>query len=649
MLANFLFLAPANAYAQFGYGKRFYPESVDLEGEAISATQVTLTWRLLNQNREYYTVRIYRASQQAPDALELLTTVSGTTVSFTDSGLKPNQTYSYQIRFRGTYPTMLSRPSNVARVLTLDPNTDSGAPLTVNVPRYTTADPNIRSAITTLSAKATASNKILLQWGSPRMRNISSLRIFRADPDNPGEFIYLWSIGANQHSWVDETVYPKSTYSYILRYRVSSNGTLLSPPTNVATATTPDGDGPTKEPLYTRKNTLPKSNETQLSNVQGQPASINVTGYNRTSNDSAVPLDNREETLMYVINQYRASLGLGPVRPSVNLCRAADYFAKDMASNGLGISQTHNSMGQGAAIRARDVGYNIPTQFGTLTFVTREEEPADFLERLKTQMRDGDVMANPIWKTIGIARSYDGMGNWLWAVEFAAFWDFTIPLPGEDEDGRVDGNELVRTRPPRAALEKGSFFSGYGDDGKPYSTLHCDYSTKACWKDPVETYNRALEELSDPDELIGQWHVQSTMSSSGITHFNDLNGYDMSSYTINLQLNRDRTWVMQGYKAYQKPTPVEAGTWKSVHDISSNEELVTFYRDSGKVAATLRVHVAKDRLTFFVIEGKDFFQSQKFDGDKTDDAQVIFTRNFGFLLGPHEAFPANLRCASCPR
>jgi uncharacterized protein YkwD len=539
---------------------------------------------------------------------------------------------------------MFSVPSNVARATTLDPNTDGGVPVSLNVPRYTSQDPGVRSAIKTLSAKATASNKILLQWGSPRMTKVASLRIFRADPETPGEFVLLDAVAANKHSWVDETVKPKSTYSYLLRYNIG-HGALLSPPTNIATATTPDGEGPTKEPRFPRNNTIPKAGEAQLSNVQGAPAFINPVYYSPFIN-SATPLDGREDALLYLINQYRGSKGLGPVRPSINLCRGADEFAKDMAKTGN--VSTHDSQGRGAAMRARNAGYNIITQFGSVAIGVRNEEPPDFFDRLKNFQREGDVMANPLWKIVGIARQYDDAGGWYWAIEFGAFWDYTIPLPGEDNDGRIDGNELIRTRPPRESLEKGHYFSGYGDDGKPYAPLHCDLTTKVCWKDPAESYNKALEELSDPDYLLGQWHAQYTVSAHGITHFNDLNGYDMTDYTINLQINKDNTWVMQGFKAYQNPTPVEAGTWKSVHDISANEDLVTFYRN-GKPAATLRIHAAKDRLTFFVVEDKDFFKSPKFDYNKLDDPQVIFTPGFGFLLGKHDPFPANLRCAACPR
>ncbi len=648
MLANFLFLAPAKGYGQMGTGKRWYPEKVELEGEAVSATQVTLTWRLINQDREYYYVRIYRAPESQPGNLIYITSVPSTAMTFTDSELKPNSTYTYQVTFIGRRITMPSRPSNMTYVKTLDPNTDGGVPQTVNVPRYTAQDPNIKSAVKTLTAKATASNKILLQWGSPRLQRVSSLRIFRADPENPGEFIYLYSIGADQHSWTDETVYPKSTYSYMLRYQVKGHGALLSPPTNVATATTPDGDGPTKEPIYARKNTLSKTTEQALSEVQGQPAYLNPVHYSPNLITSAIPLDGREDTLLYLINQYRASKGLGPLRPSLNLCKAADEFAKDMARTGQ--VGTHTSEGVGAAGRARNAGYTVfTTQFGTVTLETRGEEPGDFFERLKTSMREGDVLANPIWKTVGIARSYNDGGGWFWAIDLAAFWDYTIPLPGEDSDGRVDGSELVRTRPAREALEAGHYFSGYGDDGKPYSTLHCNLNTKVCWKDPVESYNKALELNSDADYLVGQWHVQHTMSSSGITHFNDINGYDMSGYTVNLQINKDKTWVMQGYKAYQKPTPVEAGTWKAVHDISANEELVTFYRDNGKQMAVVRIHAVKERLTFFAVEGKDFFQSPKFDYNKMDDPQIVLTPSFSFLLAPYEVFPSALRCASCPK
>src|SRR5205814_25346 len=136
-----------------------------LEVEAISASQVRLTWQLNNQARDYYNVRVYRANPLTPQYFEFITALGITATTYVDSGLKANTSYNYQIRFQGKKITMLSAPSNVATAVTMDPNSESGAPISIDVPRYTTQDPGIQSAIKTLSAKAIASNQIELRWG----------------------------------------------------------------------------------------------------------------------------------------------------------------------------------------------------------------------------------------------------------------------------------------------------------------------------------------------------------------------------------------------------------------------------------------------------------------------------------------------------
>jgi uncharacterized protein YkwD len=652
LVSSLLVITPNQASAQVGVGRRFHPETVHLEATAISATQIQLVWQINNAALDYLGIRIYRAKPATPTVFEFLTTLGVTSVTFTDSELKSNATYNYQIRYQGKKPIMLSVPSNVASAKTMDPNAEGGAPTTVNVPRYTTQDPGVRSAVKTLSARAIASNKIELRWGIPYMAKVASLRIFRTEPDNPNDFIFLDAVAANKTSWVDETVYPKKTYSYILRYNVG-HGAVLSPPSNIATTTTPDGEGPTKTPKYPRANKLPTGNLAVQNNIQGKPVVLNpnFSSFNPYILTSAVPLDELEQQFFDIVNNYRASVGVGPIRPSIILCRSADDYAKQIAQT----QELPRLLSQSGDTRrrARNWGYNVDTVYDTLAFTTRAR-PETYLDFLKNYSQWNDILINPIWKTVGIGRAYhEGSGTWYWILDFSAFWDYTIPLPGEDEEGRIDGNELVRTRPPSDALAQGHVFTGYGDDGKPYTTLHCDLETKACWKDPAPAGNAGLDDGSDPDELIGTWHLQFEITPSGIVHFNDVNGYDLTEFTMNLQIKKDGTWVSQGYRAYQNPTPVEAGTWKSVHDISHNEEIITFYRDNGKPTATIRAHATKGRLTFFVTDGgaemQNFFKSKPADVNNKDDQQVIFTPGLGFILAPHQPFPANLRCVSCPR
>ena len=93
----------------------------------------------------------------------------------------------------------------------------------------------------------------------------------------------------------------------------------------------------------------------------------------------------------------------------------------------------------------------------------------------------------------------------------------------------------------------------------------------------------------------------------------------------------------------QQPAPV------SIMIPARNEEVVTFFRDNGKTAVTLRVHATKGLMRFYAVDGGDFFKAVPADSNPKDDPQVIFTPGPGFYMVPTAPFPASMRCAACPR
>mgnify|MGYP000098906654 CR=1 FL=1 len=249
----------------------------------------------------------------------------------------------------------------------------------------------------------------------------------------------------------------------------------------------------------------------------------------------------------------------------------------------------------------------------------------------------------------------EATGQWYWVVEFAGFWDKTIPIPGEDEDGMVDGNPLIRTRPPGWAIAAGHRFTGYAEDGVDwYTSIHCDMDdpTRYCWKDAPPQGNPSLKEPSLRDNIAGTWHVQYTISPTGVVHYNDYNGWDATGFTISFWINANGTWATQGYRAYQQPTPTESGWWESIHDASRDEEIVTFYRQNGRPAATIRIHAAKGVLTLFAVEGgasmQSFLKGVPADNNPKDDPQILLHPGVSYFNAPHAPFPGSHRCNTCP-
>lgn len=606
-------------------------QTIELDARPISDSQIRLTWRI-NSPDVIGSIRIYRAHYVTPDNFVLLTTLPANALSYVDSGLKAKSTWVYRMQTSLRKPAQLSAPSNSARATTFDASSGSGTNQQnePEVPTITTEDPSLGNQIQTLTAVAISANEIELRWAVPSLSHVASLRIYRASSLEPKNYVMIGAVGSNLNRYIDADLKPRTTYYYHIKYNLNSHSANLSPPSNTAMATTPDGSDPNPRARYAGLRPKP-----------GIPYELPAGGIG-----TAIPLDDVESEFLYLLNQYRASRSVGPVRAAVSLTMASDALSKDIAARRE--VSIYDQSGFSGHLRVRAFGFTkIEAKVETLATATRIIDVETFFDSVKAYPEFNDLMLRPEWKVVGVGRGYNE-GSWYWVLDFTSIWDVTIPLPGEDTDGRIDGNERVRTRPPIDALAAGAKFSGYGDDGKPYSPVHCDLETQECWRDPAPAGNRALRENSYPENMIGQWHVEYQIDSKGVTHFNSPDKFDMTDFTMTLLVNEDGTWVSQGYKAYQDPTPVEAGTWKWVHDIPRGEEVVTFYRDNGKAPVTFRVHAAPGVMTFFVVDGGDFFKGVKADGNKKDDPQVVFTQGDGFFYVATPPFPAALRCTTCP-
>ncbi|MBK6797924.1 MAG: CAP domain-containing protein [Acidobacteria bacterium] len=349
-----------------------------------------------------------------------------------------------------------------------------------------------------------------------------------------------------------------------------------------------------------------------------------------TNSLTATPLDSEESTLLDLINKFRLQNGRNPLSPSISLTNAGDWMAGDMASKNY-LNKIDTS-GRNPSQRARVFGFpvNNSTTPENSLIASTEGSPRQVLDQWLSNAADREILINLHWKNIGVARSFNQrLNSWFWEVTFAAYWDKTIPLPGEDEEGRIDNNEFVRTRPPARALGAPWRFTGYGDDGQQYSTTHCivESSPEFCWSDPPRQGNPLLSDISMSEYLTGTWKVMYTISMMGIVHA-DLGIFDRTGFNMELQINPGGTWSMKGYRSGLPASQFESGNWQAVHDASRNEEIVTFVRQNGLPRATIRIHATKDQLTFFAVDGggtmKNFLRGVTADDNQKDDPQVIF-------------------------
>ncbi|HMV83892.1 MAG TPA: hypothetical protein PKA34_12235, partial [Blastocatellia bacterium] len=346
--------------------------------------------------------------------------------------------------------------------------------------------------------------------------------------------------------------------------------------------------------------------------------------------DTAFPLESEEQKLLGFINEHRLQNGRSPLGPSLCLTQASDFLSRDMAA--WDYTGKIDKQGRGVAERVRDYGYlsgSAPIDEDCLVNAGGATAQETF-ELWRATPANNAMLLTPFWKVAGVARTFNADNNrWHWNVTFAAYWDATVPLPGEDEEGRIDRNELIRTRPPSASLLADHRFSGYGDDGRPYSPVHCDLDSnpQLCWRDPPPQGNPRLDELSAPGKLIGAWKAMYTINQFGIVRAN-YDPWDRTGYAMELQFNADGTWKMQGYRALQTPPTSETGAWTVAHDTERNEEVVTFIRQGTLPRATIRIHAVTGQLTFFALDGggvmKNFLRGIVADDNNKDDPQILF-------------------------
>ncbi|MGH9802558.1 MAG: CAP domain-containing protein, partial [Blastocatellia bacterium] len=497
----------------------------------------------------------------------------------------------------------------------------------------------------TLSARAISATQIELSWQVRTTRRITSIRIYRTTAAEPLGFNFLTSVSLLPGRFVDSNLMPGTTYLYYIKWPES--GVLLSPPSNTAIATTLGGSPtPTPTPTPTATPTprpTPTATPTPIPTPTPTPTPTPPPDPGGTP-VGAIPLDDEEKELVRLISSYRETRFLGPLRPSIALTKSSDFLSQDLSTRGI-VSRI-DRLGRDVEARARSFGYQPATTFDALV-AAGNLSAQQALNVWKSSYAENEVLFNPVWKVAGIGRTYNASSrSWYWVIEFAGFWDKTIPIAGEDEDGRVDGSDSIRTRPAAAAISAGHRFSGYGDDGEWYSALHCDMDIPGglrdrCWKDEPPQGNPSLLQPSLPDNLTGTWHVQYSISPTGVVHYNDYSGWDATGFTITYWINANGTWQSKGYRAYQVPTPTETGTWTSVHDAARDEEVVTFHRP-GKPTATIRIHAVRGVLTLYAVEGgaamQGFLKGFAADSNPKDDPQIILHPGIGYFNAPHAPF-----------
>ncbi len=140
-------------------------------------------------------------------------------------------------------------------------------------------------------------------------------------------------------------------------------------------------------------------------------------------------LDGEEQTVLKLINDYRAQNGLGALRVSVALTRAADWMSADMAAKNY-FNHT-DSQGRDPFVRMTAFGYNYAGYRGENIAAGYSDAGRTF-DLWRNSPGHNAAMLNANFNVIGIGRVYGASSTykWYWTTDFGSFVDATMDAGG---------------------------------------------------------------------------------------------------------------------------------------------------------------------------------------------------------------------------
>ncbi len=137
-------------------------------------------------------------------------------------------------------------------------------------------------------------------------------------------------------------------------------------------------------------------------------------------------IDNEEQSMLGIINDYRAKKGLGPLRISVSLSRAADWMNKDMADKNY-FDHT-DSRGRDPFTRMADYGYRYYPSTRGENLAAGNSDAARTFNQWRNSPGHNANMLNGKYNVIGISRVYKGSSyyKWYWTTDFGSYVDETF-------------------------------------------------------------------------------------------------------------------------------------------------------------------------------------------------------------------------------
>lgn len=136
-------------------------------------------------------------------------------------------------------------------------------------------------------------------------------------------------------------------------------------------------------------------------------------------------IDSEEQTMLKLINDYRAANGASQLKLSIALTTSADWMGTDMSTkNYFGHV---DSTGRNFDVRIRSFNYNYPGYVGE-NLAAGYSDAARTFNQWKNSPTHNTVMLSNNFNVIGISRVYGQFSpyKWYWTTDFGTFVDATF-------------------------------------------------------------------------------------------------------------------------------------------------------------------------------------------------------------------------------
>lgn len=147
---------------------------------------------------------------------------------------------------------------------------------------------------------------------------------------------------------------------------------------------------------------------------------------------ATISLDAEEAEMCRLINNYRASKGLGPLLVSEKLTAAADWYSTDMATKDYVNADHTDSLGRTVKQRIVAFGYDYSTTYAENIAWGRSGASGTFTGWQNSAIHNTNMLTAG-FKVIGIGRATNAGSEFgtYWTTDFGGFVDpNAIPCPG---------------------------------------------------------------------------------------------------------------------------------------------------------------------------------------------------------------------------